>query len=248
MENLYVLVLESTANEREKLCGIVKTLFPKLATSCCDAWADVELKLTTQPPDILILDLDNCPENIFVRLKQVNRNITELILISDRHDEELFKKIINLKVGFLHFSPSEEQVKKRLGAAIDVCMDRKYKISTIQELQKAHFFITNQNKGTCKFKLEKLVFIEQCSSKLIYHFTNGDEYEVSRKLDDCALEYAPYGFLKVQQSFIINMLHIERVKRNEKLIVPAFYPKKEIRCSRSADLWNTFYSLWTKML
>lgn len=64
--------------------------------------------------------------------------------------------------------------------------------------------------GSVTLEAQKIIYIETERHKNIFHTTD-EVYGLYRKLDEIEAELAPYGFLRVHQSFLVNMRYVEKI-------------------------------------
>ncbi len=64
--------------------------------------------------------------------------------------------------------------------------------------------------GSVELDLQKIIYVETDRHKNIFHTEDGD-YRLYRKLDEIEAELAPFGFLRVHKSFLVNMRYVERI-------------------------------------
>lgn len=64
--------------------------------------------------------------------------------------------------------------------------------------------------GNTVLEVQNIIYIETERHKNVFHTDSGD-YGLYKKLDEIESELAPYGFLRIHQSFLVNMRYIERI-------------------------------------
>lgn len=64
--------------------------------------------------------------------------------------------------------------------------------------------------GNVELEAQKIIYVETERHKNIFHTTDVT-YGLYRKLDEIETELAPYGFLRVHQSFLVNMRYVEKI-------------------------------------
>lgn len=97
-------------------------------------------------------------------------------------------------------------VKDELEATLPECLDE-----ILGELarknQKVFFPFVE---GDIELEVQKIVYIETERHKNIFHTTN-EMYSLYRKLDEIEEELVPFGFVRIHQSFLVNMQYIEKI-------------------------------------
>ncbi len=78
----------------------------------------------------------------------------------------------------------------------------------------------NFNEGTKTVSLECLLYIESRLHKLEFYIMENrlSKYSLYGKLDEMERELAENDFLRIHQSYLVNMKHIEKVSRYEALL------------------------------
>lgn len=64
--------------------------------------------------------------------------------------------------------------------------------------------------GNIELELNRIIYIETDRHKNIFHTVDAD-YGLYKKLDEIEAELAPFGFLRVHKSFLVNMQYVEKI-------------------------------------
>ena len=64
--------------------------------------------------------------------------------------------------------------------------------------------------GNIALEVQKIIYIETERHKNVFHTESGD-YGLYKKLDEIETELAPFGFIRVHQSFLVNMRYVEGI-------------------------------------
>lgn len=64
--------------------------------------------------------------------------------------------------------------------------------------------------GEHSILIKNLIYVENDKHKQIF-YTDSDCYTIYRKLDDIEADLKPYGFLRIHQSFLVNMEYIQKI-------------------------------------
>lgn len=64
--------------------------------------------------------------------------------------------------------------------------------------------------GDMELEVQKIVYIETERHKNVFH-TKKEIYSLYRKLDEIEAELVPFGFVRIHQSFLVNMQYIEKI-------------------------------------
>lgn len=97
-------------------------------------------------------------------------------------------------------------VKDELEATLPECMDEILG-ELARKKQKVFFPFVE---GNMELEVQKIVYIETERHKNIFHTTN-EIYSLYRKLDEIEAELVPFGFVRIHQSFLVNMQYIEKI-------------------------------------
>jgi len=96
------------------------------------------------------------------------------------------------------------------------CMDAiSKKMNYVVKKKTFHF-----NEGTKNISLERLLYIESRLHKLEFNIMEDrlNKYSLYSKLDDMEKELADNTFVRIHQSYLVNMKHIAKVSRYEVLL------------------------------
>lgn len=80
--------------------------------------------------------------------------------------------------------------------------------------------------GNKKLRIEDIMYIETSRHKNLFHTTDG-VYSIYKKLNEIEEDLKEYGFLRIHQSFLVNMRHVHKIssyvltlKNGKELSVP----------------------------
>jgi len=59
--------------------------------------------------------------------------------------------------------------------------------------------------------VDDIIYIETSKHKNVF-YTAGETYSIYKKMDELEAELAGMGFVRIHQSFLINMKYIERIR------------------------------------
>lgn len=102
---------------------------------------------------------------------------------------------------------------KMFSQAIRECMDDIFeKINYVSARKEISFC-----EGRREIRLDRLLFIESKLHKLEFHVMEEQMhvYTLNGILNDIEDEYIPYQFIRVHQSYLVNMQHINQIRRYE---------------------------------
>lgn len=105
---------------------------------------------------------------------------------------------------------------KMFSQAIRECMDDIFeKINYVSAKKKIPFC-----EGRREIRLDRLLFIESKLHKLEFHVMEEQMhvYTLNGILNDIEDEYIPYQFIRIHQSYLVNMQHINQIRRYEVML------------------------------
>lgn len=97
-------------------------------------------------------------------------------------------------------------VKDDLDARLPECLDE-LSDKLRKKNQKAVFAFVE---GSLELEIQKIIYIETDRHKNIFHTTDAD-YGLYRKLDEIEAKLSSYGFVRVHQSFLVNMRYVDKI-------------------------------------
>ncbi len=97
-------------------------------------------------------------------------------------------------------------IKEDLERTMKECLDEIFE-ELEQKNQKVHFSFVE---GELTLDVQRILYVETYRHKNQFH-TPDASYSLYRKLDEIEEELAPYGFLRVHRSFLVNMRHVKRI-------------------------------------
>lgn len=97
-------------------------------------------------------------------------------------------------------------VKKTLEAMLPECLDELLTEFALKSQRKTFSFV----EGTIELEIQRIIYIETDRHKNIFH-TIGGEYGLYKKLGEIESELSGFGFVRIHQSFLVNMKYIEKI-------------------------------------
>ncbi len=97
-------------------------------------------------------------------------------------------------------------LKDDLEHTIKECMD-----SLIEELHKKDCYVVfSFVEGQVRLQTDDIIYIETAKHKNVF-YTKKRTYTIYKKMDEIEEELAGFGFVRVHQSFLVNMRYIEKI-------------------------------------
>lgn len=103
--------------------------------------------------------------------------------------------------------------KDNLEEYVSECMDTIFhKMNVVTKIKEIQF-----NEGKKKVPVNRLLYIESKLHKLEYYIMENQlnvytQYEVLNKIED---EYISYGFVRIHQSYLVNLKHVKSVEKED---------------------------------
>lgn len=98
-------------------------------------------------------------------------------------------------------------MKDTLNTAIPECMDAIFQKMQVRQVSFSFM------EGERRLYTDNLLYVESKKHKLIFFYQEEKlmGYQMYEKLDHIEKELAPYGFLRIHKSYLVNMRHIRRI-------------------------------------
>ena len=153
--------------------------------------------------DIIFLDInmDNMDGLTLAKKIRVMMEDVPIILVT---------AFINYALDGYKVRASRFLVKDDLDKTFDECMD-----DILCEMQrKSKNIILSCVEGDIRFKVTEILMIETARHKNLIH-TEGEMYQIYEKLDILEEMLKGYGFLRIHQSYLVNMSHVRSINSYE---------------------------------
>ncbi|WP_242206076.1 LytR/AlgR family response regulator transcription factor [Aestuariivivens insulae] len=205
MENLQILLIDDDEHHLNNLSQRLYNLSYKNIVEAI-GFKQGSVFLKSMQPDLIIIDyyLDNGKTCIdFIKENLIN-NLTPVIVISAFFDEKTFKEIKRIKpIDFLSKNCSDFELKKSLDLSLIKNISRNDKIAN----PKIYFVKVGNN--IKKIKVKDIEMIRVDGKYIILHIENR-EYPIRSSLNNF-LKKLPETFIKVHQSYIVNLDFLESI-------------------------------------
>ncbi len=176
-------------------------------------YKQAEAELDKQLPDLLLTDfyLDRGRTGLdLIKDKLLNSDVP-IIILSTFYNESVFDEILKIRpIDFLSKSCSEFELKKAIELAVS-----KYQSRSKDPAIKDYFFV-RIGKLMQKIAMEDVEMIE-VEGKYLNVFTSQKSYVLRSGLNDFERRL-PEHFIKVHQSYLVNMKFVESVDVENQII------------------------------
>jgi len=113
-------------------------------------------------------------------------------------------------------------------------------------MQALMILLSNKSEGEKQFNICDICYCESNNTKIHFWFKDRTCFTVTGNLSDFESVLEPYGFHRLQQSYLININCVDCVRRADKDVTMKNYPNVEINASRNSDRWEKFIKAWEK--
>jgi DNA-binding LytR/AlgR family response regulator len=193
--------------------------------------------LDVQSPDLVLIDhyLDKGATSIdFIKTYLLHRNIP-VIVVSVFHNEKVFNDILQVvPMDFLSKNCSDFELKK----SVELSLLKKQELQKKSKLQ-PYFFVKAGN-NIHKIDIEHIEMVE-VDGKYLNVYADEKKHIIRSSLNDF-LKRLPTQFLKIHQSYIINMNFVESVDVEEQKVKLKHHEAFFSRNYKKALLSNYYHS------
>ena len=244
---LTAIIIDSEPIHREQLYVLLMCLNPNLTITGSFENTDAALPfIHSSCPDIIFIDPLQCGGDGFKFAKTKTEKGFEVVFVTTPENQKINNKLINHKHEFLQKPVDAVQTIKRIVPLIETALRKKYSIAHLTLQQNRLLTLKNNEHGEKKIILNTLAYMESANSQVRFNFADGSNFLISKTLKVCEEEVYGCGIYRVQKSFLVNILYIERLKRAEGIIYlkapytqPIFAGKEE--------LWQELIKVWDNL-
>jgi len=104
--------------------------------------------------------------------------------------------------------------------------------------------LSNNSEGEKQFHVSEIVYCQSDNNKVHVWFLDKGHFTVTCCLSNFEEILKAYGFFRIQQSFLININHVDSIRRSEKKVIMKSFPNNEIHASRESGYWSSFIVAW----
>lgn len=209
--------------------------------------------IKTFKPVIVFLDIELGTENGFDLLRQAEDFTFRLIFVSAYSSQENLLKAIKVSAAGFVTKPID---KDELVLAVQKVLNdfnRETNASHIKTLlhnlstpapQSQMILLASKSEGERQIRIGDIVYCESDNTKVHFRLIDRKSFSITGSLTDYEQLLRPFGFYRIQRSYLVNINYVDRVMRNQKDVIMLHYPDVEMSASRDKDLWQQFLSAW----
>lgn len=188
----------------------IDIIYSKVSQYCESKNISYSVHTYTTSMDLVSSDLNNI-NIIFLDVDMKGMNGID----AAKEIRKVNKEVIIIYVsGYIQYAPEGYQVKafayilkNNIDALFDSIMDE-----AINELQfNEDVYTVKINNEEFDISIKDIVFIESFDKELVINCVN-EKYTIKGQLNDIYAELKNKGFLQLHRSYIVNMMHILRIK------------------------------------
>ncbi|MDE5966787.1 MAG: LytTR family DNA-binding domain-containing protein [Lachnospiraceae bacterium] len=148
---------------------------------------------------IIFLDIDRKQDEGLAMAKQIKDLCPEIDIV-------LVTASLNYVLEGYKVKATRFLLKKDLEHTIDECLDEILGKQGQKQKRLAFAFV----EGEIELELQKIIYVETDRHKNVFH-TMDASYGLYKKLNEIEEQLRDYGFLRVHQSYLVNMRYVEKI-------------------------------------
>ena len=240
-----VIIVDDIKNHREVLQKKIERYCPELnIVALCSDVIEAEKAIEEHHPEIIFLDIDLGKQTGFDFLKNVDDTFKVIFVSGNPTQENLLKAF---KVRAFGFVPKPVDKDELILAVHKVLRESEIGQNSTPKVTAAEaqtILLSNRGEGERQFKISEIIFCESENTKVHFRFAENKSFTVTGLLTAYEQLLKPFGFHRIQRSYLVNINFVDKVFRKERDIVMQHYPKLEIGASRDKELWDNFITAW----
>lgn len=239
-----VIIVDDLKNHQQVLQKKIERYCPELQIAAtCSTIREAEKAIAEHAPEIVFLDIELGDQTGFDFLKNTDGDFKVIFVSGKPTPENLLKAF---KVRAFGFVPKPVDKDELILAVHNVLRETEHlkKPEKTAEQNTQTIILSNREEGERQFRISDIIFCESENTKVHFRFAENKSFTVTGLLTAYEQLLEPFGFYRVQRSYLVNINFVERVLRKEKDIIMQHYPKREIGASRDKELWNRFIAAW----
>lgn len=216
-----VAVCDDEASFCERIREALLTVESAENIGCFKSGDDLLFQSERTPYDVVYLDIEMPGMNgieVAEELKKRNQNV--IIIFVSSHTSYISK---TFRVDAFQFLIKEDLNRESV-------LSEYYRAE--ERYRKDHDYYTiKQNTERRRFEICKITYLESRNRHLYLNTADGKEYEYRGKLDRETEKLKPYHFVRVHESYLVNMAYIE-IYGNDQLSLKYAGKNRQFKISR----------------
>jgi len=238
---------ENLKKKIELYCGSLK-----VEATCSNLPEAVEA-IRRFDPVIVFLDIDLGNQTGFNLLKELDEYKFHVIFVSAHNSTENLMRAIKISAAGFVTKPIDKDELILSVQKVLTGLDNESQRSNIKTLMhnlssslpsSQLILVSNKSEGERQLRIGDIVFCESENTKVHFRLADKRSFTVTASLSSYEDMLAPFGFYRIQRSYLININYVDRVLRHQKDIIMQHYPDIEMSASRDKDLWDRFLHAW----
>ncbi len=215
--NIKSVIIDDESNNIDNLSLLIKSTFPEIniVATANDAETGKTI-IRNQKPDLIFLDIQMPGKSGFDMLSELNDFDLEIIFVTAYHQYAInAMKFSAVDYLLKPINPNElysavERATKRLQLKQhNIRLENLISLLQKQENKNEHRIGLTTLKETRFVKTNEIIRCESSNNYTTFFLINGEHILVSKPIYECEEMLADYGFIRCQQSHIINRIHIK---------------------------------------
>jgi two-component system, LytTR family, response regulator len=251
------IIVDDMTSHRETLRKKLELYCPSIRIDAeCSTIEEAANAVEKHEPTIVFLDIELGTQNGFDLLKQLDTYSFRVVFVSAHSSEENLLRAIKVSAAGFVTKPIDKDelilaVQKILRDvkeenSVSAVKTLVHNLSTTQP-ESQMILVSNKTEGEKQLRIGNIVFCESDNTRIHFRLNDLGSFSTTGSLSSYEELLAPYGFYRIQRSYLININYVDRVIRHEKDIIMKCYPSILMSASRDKDLWNHFIEAWERM-
>ena len=152
-------------------------------------------------PDLVLLDIDMPEKNGMEVAEELRTRYddVDIIFLTIREDM-VFESIRYAPFRFIRKSKKDEELYEALASYVEKCnANRKFININVEGVE-------------VPVKVRDIVYVESSGHNLNV-VAKDNVYEIRKKISEMEKELQEYGFVRVQKSYVVNLIHVKKIEK-----------------------------------
>lgn len=257
MSAVPVVIVDDVRSHQEVLEEKLRLYCPEVTVQAtCADLTEAEVAINRYKPLIVFLDIELGAEDGFEVLKRFSDHPFKVIFVSAHGTTANLLRAIKVSAaGFVAKPIDKDDLQLAVSKALqeaDILPRHEHLKAlahNLAEPEPTHqmLLVSNKAEGEKQLPIGKIVFCESENTKVHFRMADKSSFTVTGSLGMYEELLQPYGFYRIQRSYLINIRFVDRVLREPRDVIMAHYPDLEIGGSRDKELWNRFIEAWESL-